>query len=275
MAFQIAQDHIAVESLRPLPFVHPRTFSPLDIAEKAKKAGGELCHEHKQLISGLHGQYLYDRARCTKKDLFDLTGKVRLTKLTHLLYLFICFSTKFFWIAMNQIVLIRSRGEILTQAGFSRAVFDFFCFSGFALQILGAVFSVTYAHCNLRKTADTIHKVEYGVCGAVWGGRREYCVPRCNLPLRFRHDLRRLLYIMDHHSNVYFGLFLVFNATVVLNAMSWCILLITMDDSPESVVWVPLSVFIMVFLIVFVAWFLNFSGRTRRYWRKYLSYLAG
>jgi len=80
---------------------------------------------------------------------------------------------------------------------------------------------------------------------------------------------------MDHHSNVYFGLFMVLNASVVLNAMSWCTLLITMDDSPESVVWVPLSVSRMVSMIVLMAWFLNFSGRTRKYWRKYLSYLAG
>ena len=223
---------------------------------------------------------LDDRARCTKEDLIDLTGKVRLM-LIRLSYSFICFLTKFFSIALNQIVLIRSRVDILTQAGFSRAVFDFFCFSGFALEISGAVFAVTYAHRNLRKTADTIHKVEYGVCGAVWGGHREYCVPRCNLPLRFPHDLRRLLYIMDHHSNVYFGLFMVFDASVVFNAMSWCTLLITMDRSPGSVVWVPLSAlfmmvfFMMVFMIVFMAWFLNFSGRTRTYWRKYLSYLAG
>ena len=176
---------------------------------------------------------------------------------------------------MNQIVLIRSRDEILTQTGFSRAVFDFFCFSGLAPQIQGAAFTVTYAYCNLRKTADAIHKVKYGICGAVSGGRREYCVPRCNLPPRLPRDLRRLLYIMDHHSNVYFGLFLIFNATVVLNAMAWYILLITMDDSPGSVAWVPLSMSIMVFLIVFVACFLNFSGRTRKYWRKYFLYLGG
>lgn len=55
-----------------------QTFSPLDIAEKAKKARGELCHEHMQIISCLHGEYLDDRARGMKKDLLDLTSKVRL-----------------------------------------------------------------------------------------------------------------------------------------------------------------------------------------------------
>jgi len=96
-----------------------QTSSPLDIAEKAKKARGELCYEQRQLISDLHGQYLDDRARCTKEDLIDLTGKVWLA-LTHLSYLFICFSRKFSCIALNHIVLIRSRADILTQAGYLR-----------------------------------------------------------------------------------------------------------------------------------------------------------
>ena len=67
------------------------TFTVLDIAEKATKAGGELCHEHKQLISGLNGQYLYDRARCTKEDLIDLTGKVRLTLIYLIIFIHLFF----------------------------------------------------------------------------------------------------------------------------------------------------------------------------------------
>jgi len=81
---------------------------------------------------------------------------------------------------------------------------------------------------------------------------------------------------MDHHSNVYFGLFMIFHASVVLTAMSCFTLLITTDDSSASVVWVTLlALFMMVFIVVFMAWFLDFSGRTRTYWRNYFSYLTG
>jgi len=41
---------------------------------------------------------------------------------------------------------------------------------------------------------------------------------------------------MNHHLHVYFGLFMVFHASVVLTVMSWCTLLIMMDDLSGSVV---------------------------------------
>jgi len=54
-----------------------QTFSTLDIAQKAKKAGGELCHEHRQLISGLNGEHLLKHAISMKRDLTELAGNVR------------------------------------------------------------------------------------------------------------------------------------------------------------------------------------------------------
>jgi hypothetical protein len=55
-----------------------RTFSALDIAEKAQKAGGELRYEHKQIISGLNWAYLEKRSISMKSDLIVLGWMVRL-----------------------------------------------------------------------------------------------------------------------------------------------------------------------------------------------------
>ena len=53
-----------------------QTFSALDIAEKGEMAGGDLCHEHKQLISGLNGGDLYDLAIHMKENTFELARMV-------------------------------------------------------------------------------------------------------------------------------------------------------------------------------------------------------
>ena len=66
-------------------------FIALDIAKKMKKVGGDLCHEHRQLISGLNGGYLYDLADYMKEDFNDLACMVRLS-LIDLSYLFTFFS---------------------------------------------------------------------------------------------------------------------------------------------------------------------------------------
>jgi len=55
------------------------TFTALDIIEKAKKAGGELFYEHKQLISGLNGIYVEECVTSMKQDLIELASMVRLT----------------------------------------------------------------------------------------------------------------------------------------------------------------------------------------------------
>ena len=146
-------------------------------------------------------------------------------------------------------------------------MFYFFCFSSFAIDILGALFTFTYAHCNLCKIADTVCKSESGVCGAVWRGYREYCIPCCNLLHRFPDDLHRLLYIMDHHSNVNFGLFMVLNAGVLFNLMSLCTVLIMVAP---PVVWVPM----MVFSTTFILGYMQLWRCTQAYWKKFFSYLA-
>ena len=122
------------------------------------------------------------------------------------------------------------------HTGFSdtpaRVVYEFFAFSSVTLNLFNAVFALISLY-SLRKRAKTINEAKYKVCEAMWDIHDatrvpDYCLlDRCAIPLRFRDDLRRLLYIMDHHSNINFGISIVFSVGIAFFLVSICIFSMT------------------------------------------------
>lgn len=208
----------------------------VDIAEKAKKAGGELFYEHKQLISRLNGRYVEECVNRISLNWRPWCGS-RLS--LYELYLFIHFFPKSLFLSFNQIVLFRQLIFPTTNSdnptGFSdippSGLLAFFVFSGAALDILSVLFTLI-SLLSLRKTAKTIHKAKSQVYCAIWAAHDvtripHHCHPdRCNISVRFPDDLCRLLHLLDYHLNFCFVSFLVFNAGMTFFSVSACIVAI-------------------------------------------------
>jgi hypothetical protein len=141
-------------------------------------------------------------------------------------------------------------------------VFNFFFVGGITFDILGAVLALTSV-LALRKMANTIDEVKSNVCGAVWHADDaiHVCSRRgsCAVPARFADDLPRILHIVDHHSNVNFGVFLAFNAGMAFEFMSACTLGATTNQSVGT--WVFVVLLRMVIILFFV---------TRTHWGIFL-----
>lgn len=153
-------------------------------------------------------------------------------------------------------------------------VFKFFFVGGITFDILGVVFALTSV-LALRKIANAVHKVKSNVCEVVWCAQNatpgHFCCrqDRCTIPARFPEELRRLLRIMDHHSNVNFAAVLAFNAGVAFYFMSACTVGVITNQSVGA--WVCV-VLVMVLMILF---FVKLCPCTRMHWGIFLSYLAG
>jgi len=258
-----------------------RTFQvELDIAEKAEKAGGELYHEHKQLITDLTWEYLEDRSIIMKSDLIDLGWMVRLMFI-YLSHSIICFFPKSFLFVFEQIRVTTIGSKSSTDSGdlttFSdlpaSPVFNFFFVAGITFDILGVVFALASV-LALRKMANTIREVKSNVCEVVWCAQNatpgHFCCrqDRCTIPARFPEDLSRFLHIMDHHSNVNFGAVVAFNAGMAFYFMSACTLGVITNQSVGD--WVC----VVLVMVVMVLFYVKLCPCTRTHWGIFLSYLA-
>ena len=153
-------------------------------------------------------------------------------------------------------------------------VFKFFFLCSITFDILGIVFALTSV-LALRKMPNAIHEVKSNVCSIIWHSQNatpgHLCCRQdhCTIPARFPEELRRLLHIMDHHSNVNFGAVLAFNAGMAFYFMSACTLGVITNQSVGA--WVC----VVLVMVVMVLFFVKLCPCTRMHWGIFLSYLSG